>query len=344
MIIRDERNLEELITYYILHGVDHFYIYDNESKIPIKTRLYQYIFRQKCTIINFPGRPMQVRSYDHCLKNFGKNTEWLYFIDGDEYVFPKKNSTLREYLMTYNNNPNVHAIGINWVYYGTSFHEKKQDGFIIDKYRYTSNEQDRHIKTVCKPQFTKHCRHAHYVQLYDISKYVDPLGNIISGYANTNPGTIDIIQVTHYFTRSMEESYEKEKRGRTDNTDPYIVPHLHELHNDFKDDSIANKYLKEVSDLYEKINMDWIVYKALNPDLEKHFKKPDEYYNHYYTHGIKENRFSKITDKYPDFSVTFYRQNYKDLEHMTDKELERHYLIHGVNEKRICNSNISKNI
>ena len=54
------------------------------------------------------------------------------------------------------------------------------------------------------------------------------------------------------------------------------------------------------------------------------------------THSNNINIKNKVFNIFP--------QNYKDLEHMTDKELERHYLIHGVNEKRICNSNISKNI
>jgi hypothetical protein len=133
MIIKDERNLEELISYLWMHGVEHFYIYDNDSKIPIKERLHQYIFKKICTIIYFPGKPQQVNSYNHCLENYGKKTKWLYFVDGDEYILPKKHKYLKDFLNDYDE---YHAIGINWVFFGTSFHEKKQNGFVIDKYRY----------------------------------------------------------------------------------------------------------------------------------------------------------------------------------------------------------------
>ena len=68
----------------------------------------------------------------------------------------------------------------------------------------------------------------------------DPLGNIISGPFNTIPGNSDIIQLNHYYTRSMEDSYEKQNRGRTDCLQSYEIPHLHELDNNIKDDEEDN--------------------------------------------------------------------------------------------------------
>ena len=44
-IIKDERYLEEFIIYYNLLGVEHFYIYDNESNYKISERLNHYYFK-----------------------------------------------------------------------------------------------------------------------------------------------------------------------------------------------------------------------------------------------------------------------------------------------------------
>ena len=50
-IIKNERYLEEFIIYYRLLGVEHFYIYDNDSSIPIQERLNNNYYKRMCTII-----------------------------------------------------------------------------------------------------------------------------------------------------------------------------------------------------------------------------------------------------------------------------------------------------
>ena len=43
-IAKDELDLEEWVIYHHIVGVNHFYIYDNESKIPIKNILKKYSY------------------------------------------------------------------------------------------------------------------------------------------------------------------------------------------------------------------------------------------------------------------------------------------------------------
>jgi len=134
-IIKNERYLEEFIMYYRLLGVEHFYIYDNESTQKISDRLNNPYFKKMCTIINFPGKVQQLNAYNDCLKNYGNQTKWLIIVDGDEYILPKKDNhkSIRDFLKDYKD---YHAIGINWVMFGTSFHDEIQQGFLIDNYRY----------------------------------------------------------------------------------------------------------------------------------------------------------------------------------------------------------------
>ena len=66
-IIKNERNLEEFIIYYILLGVEHIYIYDNESNFPIKDRLNSFFYKKYCTIINYPGKYKQIDAYNDCI-------------------------------------------------------------------------------------------------------------------------------------------------------------------------------------------------------------------------------------------------------------------------------------
>ena len=250
-IIKNEDYLEEFIIYNHVLGVEHFYIYDNESTIPIKTRLKDDYFKKICTIIYFPGKVQQLIAYNDCLKKYGHDNQWLIFIDGDEFILPKKHKNIQDFLKNYED---AHAIAINWVFFGSSFHDKKQSGLIIDKYRYSEGIQNQHVKTICKPEHTVKFKDPHTVILKDENKYNDPHKNIISPPFNEN-NTIDIIQINHYYGKSMEEQLEKKNRGTPDRINSGYVPQGHEKYNNIKDDLLANKYLKEVSNIYNSIKI-----------------------------------------------------------------------------------------
>ena len=332
-IIKDEINLEEFILYHYTQGVEHFFIYDNESKYPLSERLnYYYLFTQICTIINFPGKVQQLNAYNHCLNNYGNRTKWLIFIDGDEYIVPKKHNNILNFLKDYED---ADAIGISWVFFGSSFYDKKQDGLLTDKYRYSSGIQDKHVKSICKPEFTSGIKDPHSVILKDPNKYFDSHKNIINPPFNQN-NTIDIIQINHYHGRSVEEQIEKQARGTPDRMINYYTPDYHNVNNDVKDDFLANNFLNRLKFYYELIHVNWEIYKALNPDLESKLNSPTEYYKHLFEYGISEKRCKKINDKFPNFNKESYRNNNPDLKDLNDLELDKHYIYYGYNEGRIC--------
>ena len=59
--VRDEESyLIEFINYYLIQGVDHFYFYDNDSKIPVTDVIREY--RDCCTVMTAPGDAVQRRA------------------------------------------------------------------------------------------------------------------------------------------------------------------------------------------------------------------------------------------------------------------------------------------
>jgi hypothetical protein len=256
-IIKDERYLEEFIVYYRILGVEHFYIYDNESSYSIKERLNKSYFRDFCTIINFSGKVQQLNSYHDCLKNYGHETEWLIFVDGDEYILPKKENhfSLRDFLNEYED---AHAVGINWVIFGTSFYNNKQNGFLVDKYRYCDSKQHPAIKTICKPRYAIRFGDPHYIHVVDPNKYYDAKREKINWYPGHLNNTSDIIQINHYSYKSVEEQYEKHKRGYPDQLGtftPESNDKIHTIANDIKDDFLPNKYLHIIDSIFKEHNL-----------------------------------------------------------------------------------------
>ena len=66
--VRDEDPyLIEFINYYLIHGVDHFYFYDNDSKVPVVDVVREY--RDRCTVMRAPGDAVQSRAYEHFCKH-----------------------------------------------------------------------------------------------------------------------------------------------------------------------------------------------------------------------------------------------------------------------------------
>ena len=327
-IIKNERYLEEFIVYHHIVGVEHFYIYDNNSDYPIKDRLNNFYFNRLCTIIDFPGHAKQMPAYKHCIKTFGNKTKWLAIIDGDEYIVPKKDWSIRDIL---NKNENVHALGINWVVFGSNRYDYTPDGFLVDKYRYCHRGQNSHIKSIVQPQYVTHVNDPHSVNIRDPSKYKDCKKNTISGPFNNNY-TIDLIQINHYHYRSLEDYIKKHNRGNADGTPNVVVQQNHHaMCNDIVDNFLPDKYLKDIQYYFKLIATNPIIYCALNKDISI-----NNAYDHIFNYAQRENRPLHIKDKYPLFDKNKYRQNYLDLHHLNDEQLELHYINLGVNENRIC--------
>ena len=327
-IIKNERYLEEFIVYHHIVGVEHFYIYDNNSDYPIKDRLNNFYFNRLCTIIDFPGHAKQMPAYQHCIKNFGNRTKWLALIDGDEYILPKQDWSIRDVL---NKNEDTHALGINWVLFGSNYYDNIPDGLLVDKYRRCENGQNHHIKSIVQPRYVTSAEHPHFVTIKNPSKYKDCKKNTISGPFNNNY-TIDLIRINHYSYRSLEDYINKHNRGNADGTPNVVVQQNHHaMCNDIVDNFLPDKYLTDIKYYFKMIATNPIIYCALNKDIEF-----VNVYDHIFNCAQRENRPLHITDRFPSFNKNFYRQNYNDLTSLNDEQLELHYINLGVNENRIC--------
>ena len=345
-IIKNEEYLEEFIIYHQILGVEHFYIYDNESTIPISERLNHYYFHKYCTVIPFPGMVKQMEAYNHCLEYYGNDTEWLVIIDGDEYILPKKHDNLVNFIKEYEN---YSAVAINWINFGSSYHQFRQKGFLIENYKYSEKTPDGHVKSICRPEDVRKIINPHFVILKDNTRgYVDPLKRPISlnrhNLYNKVSDTTCVIQVNHYWGKSYQELEQKVNRGRAMvGSKRQMPPNYHDLYHFREDKLIIKKYLNQLKRTYEALCTHPNMYKILNKDLEKSFGDDlDKYTRHLIDNGIREKRPFKIEQVNKDFNLECYRINYNDLHNLTCMQLIDHYINYGLKEGRICDKFIKK--
>ena len=209
MIVKDEHlYLEEFVCYYLAIGIDHFYIYDNGSTIPVTKTLKQYL--KYCTVIDFPGIAKQFDAYIHFIRHYAHQTEWVAPFDVDEFIVFRQDQNIKDFLARYSH---VDCIAINWRYFGDSFFDQRPEGLVIDNFILCDELQNPHIKNIVRTSAWIDCKNAHYLGLKAGSVYSDVRGNPISGPFNKNY-TIDIVQINHYFSKSKEECRLKYEKGR----------------------------------------------------------------------------------------------------------------------------------
>jgi hypothetical protein len=208
----EERYIKEFIEFYLIKGIEHFYFYDNESDLPLTEFLKEY--SQICTINTIKGDIQQINAYNHFLKNYRNETEWVAVFDIDEFILLKKHQSLKQFIEANNTND---CISINWVMFGNGKHiNRPEKGLLIENYLYSEGKQHPNVKSISKTKSIKKFEHPHFPKLKLFKKHVNALGNRMKGADNYEP-TTHIIQLNHYFTKSLEEYQAKLNSKRADN-------------------------------------------------------------------------------------------------------------------------------
>ncbi len=252
LLCKDENDyLEEWITYHKNIGIDHFYIYDHQSKIPLATTCQKYIDEGILDVILWvaAGTRTQTGAYEDCCEKFKEDNRWIGFIDTDEFLVIKKPyNTIKKFMQQYEN---LGGLGINWLMFGSSHLETKPESMLKGFFMSAKNDyhENKHIKTIINPKLvTKFAspHHAHligtkptkwYYNSSKINKIMTKISRFFSlnfrksfnnksdivnenfeeiNYTEYSVPSLNKCQINHYYTRSKQEFLKKQERGRGD--------------------------------------------------------------------------------------------------------------------------------
>jgi hypothetical protein len=214
--------LSEWIAFHLAVGAQHIFLYDNESTIPISQSMKKYVDAGWLTVIDYPGKGLQMPSYTHFINEYGHLTKWAAVVDCDEMLFPKQHDDISSVLEKFDNN-SYGGLCINWKIFGSNNHIQKPEGLTIEAFTMGSTKEqaaNKHIKTILQPARTlKAWRDPHsfvykppYFAVNEHHQYVNgPFNKDISW---------DLLQINHYVVRSFDEYQVKLLRGRADTNDP----------------------------------------------------------------------------------------------------------------------------
>ncbi len=241
--------VKEWVDYHLLAGVDHFFLYDNESPDNLKEVLQPYIDAGIVTYIFYPGQSRQYEAYNDALryKFFCRYMTW---IDGDEFIFPKSQSTISEVLdEVFTQNPNAAALGVNWCLFGSNHHKKADlSRGVLDRFTARDSEVNKHVKIISNPRKVKFFPNPHYAVYFDNCSAVNETGKFFVGPFNEDL-TAEKIVINHYHTKSFEEYEQKINRGNADGKNPRSIKtfKIHDTNAEFDDGIVKYRDSRLVS-------------------------------------------------------------------------------------------------
>lgn len=117
-IFKDEAPyLKEWIEYHIKAGVDHIYLYNNNSSDNYFEVIKPFVSFGFVDLIDWPYNQAQMEAYQDCFNRFKNETSWLGFIDIDEFVVPVEDGNIKKF---FKKNAYQQSILIYWKIFGSN--------------------------------------------------------------------------------------------------------------------------------------------------------------------------------------------------------------------------------
>ena len=218
--------LKEWVEYYIMIGVDHLYMYNNNSDDNYLEILQPYIDEGFVTLVDWTENHAQIEGYKNCFDRFRNETQWLAFIDLDEFIVPRKDNDINEWIKRYERYPSVL---LYWKMFGTGGKMKHDANQLVIEQYYICQKGFGHNVGKCifntdyeiayYNEITHHYTCVYY-NLLGIRIRVVPINVfkrfVISGFYYTCLDRYEqaSIQLNHYWSKAW--SIYEQKRQRTD--------------------------------------------------------------------------------------------------------------------------------
>lgn len=213
--------LKEWLEYHLIVGVEHFYLYNNFSNDNYLEVLEPYIKKGIVDLYEWPIPQGQCKAYYDCLDKKRDESEWIGFIDLDEFVVPNRHNNIYDFLKTFQKKYPV--VIVYWKLFGTSGKIDRNrsslvtEDFTIAWKKYTNigkfffNTMFEYNQNYNKNDVIVHSMWGSNkgVNLPPVDCFKKLL---VSPYFSKGKEEFPI-QINHYFTKSFKEYIEKSSRG-----------------------------------------------------------------------------------------------------------------------------------
>jgi hypothetical protein len=208
--VKDEaRFLPEWLAHHATLGVEHTFVYDNNSTDDIREVIDPFVADGLATYVHWPTVPASPSSHVDFLARFGPSCRWAAFFDADEFLVEAVPGALAAALDAADHAP---AIAINDRYFGSSGHETIPTGLVTERFDQASAGCSEHVKVIIRPAAVARYRNSHnfYYRRGRLARTPD--GRRVFGSFVT-PADRPSLVLNHYVHRSREDYERKAGAG-----------------------------------------------------------------------------------------------------------------------------------
>lgn len=210
--------IEEWVIYHLAMGFDRIYLYDNED-VPTYHNILKR-FGSKVFITHAKGNDypvgIQYMAINHFMENYvtKDNIKYVLHSDIDEFVCLKKHANIKDFIKDYFL-PQVAGISICWRYFGSSGLIKKTDEPVVSRFRRCAIKGDKLMKTLFKADLITGFVCCHNVSPKE-GYYIIATNGVITTEAENLEMDTSVIQMNHYYCKTIPEFFHQKSRGRAD--------------------------------------------------------------------------------------------------------------------------------
>ena len=223
-IVKNEaRYLDEWLLFHRLMGVNRFYIGvhpSSDDTLGILDRRSGWYKDIKTFCV--PPPVLQCEFYNLLLPRLvADDIDWAAFIDADEFLFSPKYFRIGGLKEAINDvvsfEESAPGIVVHWVMYGTSYQKTYEARCVTERFQMRAANVNPHVKSIVRPECVVKFRDPHHVLYQGSISPVNERGEIVDRLSPTHQnGSVELLRINHYFTKSEEEFRIKHAKGRAD--------------------------------------------------------------------------------------------------------------------------------
>ena len=136
--------MKEWLQHYIIQGVEHFYMIDNDSTDDWETKVKDF----PITIYTNKEKHKQKEHYNYYIEEIKKTSEWVMVVDLDEFMYAREPyNTIPQYLDTLDKD--IGQVSVKWKMFGSNGHIKQPES-IINGFTKRCDCIDNNEKSICR--------------------------------------------------------------------------------------------------------------------------------------------------------------------------------------------------
>ena len=201
--------LREWIEFHRLVGIEHFFLYNNRSTDDHREVLAPFVEEGLVEVREWDVFPGQLQAYDDCLERHRGDSDWIAYIDCDEFLFSPLGVPLPEIVGEFER---WNGVGAHWCTFGDSGHDTQPSGLVIENYVMRSDDVDRNwsVKAIVNStRVVSAGNNPHYFQYADGEKIVNENHEPMPHPHLNRDISFERLRVNHYVTKSKEERARK---------------------------------------------------------------------------------------------------------------------------------------